>query len=138
MLKIILDTNAILSATVFGGMAEIIIDLIVGNKLQLFISPHLIKEVLEKLNKFKASETSITKTMTILEVGELVIPNIKITVCRDPKDNYLLELAESSKADYIVTRDKDLLELRNQRWKDTKITKPEEFLVYLRSKKFLK
>ena len=58
MIKLVLDTNVILSGTVFGGMVEIIIDLIVENKLQLFISPNLIKEVLEKLDKFKAGETS--------------------------------------------------------------------------------
>ena len=138
MIKLVLDTNVILSGTVFGGMVEIIIDLIVENKLQLFISPNLIKEVLEKLDKFKAGETSTTKTMTVLEAGELVNPSVKIAVCRDPKDNYILELAETCKADYVITRDNDLLELPNKRWKNTKIVKPEEFLSYLRRKKLLK
>lgn len=137
MLKIVLDTNAILSGTVFGGMVEVVIDLIAENKLQLFISPHLIKEVLKKLNEFKASEASITRTMTVLEAGELVTPSIKITVCRDPEDNFVLELAESAHADFIITRDKDLLELPNKRWKKTKIVKPEEFLIYVRSRKLL-
>jgi len=33
------------------------------------------------------------------------------TICRDPKDNYLVSLAIDSKADYLITGDKDLLEL---------------------------
>lgn len=33
------------------------------------------------------------------------------SLCRDPKDDYLLELAVISSADFIVTGDKDLLEL---------------------------
>ena len=35
----------------------------------------------------------------------------KITVCRDPKDNMILELAVSGKADLIITGDADLLVL---------------------------
>ncbi|WP_294823081.1 putative toxin-antitoxin system toxin component, PIN family [uncultured Flavobacterium sp.] len=30
-------------------------------------------------------------------------------MCRDPKDNFLLDLIDESKADYMVTGDKDLL-----------------------------
>jgi len=70
--------------------------------------------------------------------GILITPNVKVTACRDPDDNYLLELAETSKASYLITRDKDLLELPNKRWKSTRIVKPEEFLSYLRRKKLLK
>ena len=40
-------------------------------------------------------------------------------------------------ADYLITRDKDLLDLPNKRWKNTKIVKPEQFLSYLREKKLL-
>ena len=138
MLKIILDTNVILSASLFGGMTEMIIDLILENKLRLYISPDLSKEVLKKLNEFEAEETIVDKVITVLNKGILITPNIKATVCRDPKDNYILELAQTCKADYIITRDKDLLELPNQKWKNTKITKPEQFLVYLRKKKLLK
>ena len=32
-----------------------------------------------------------------------------ITVCRDPKDNFLLALAKDSNADFLITGDKDLL-----------------------------
>jgi predicted nucleic acid-binding protein len=34
-----------------------------------------------------------------------------VTECRDSKDNFLLELAKDSKADYILTGDKDLLDI---------------------------
>ena len=39
-----------------------------------------------------------------------IISNVK--VCRDPKDNFLLALANDGKADYLLTGDKDLLELK--------------------------
>ena len=36
----------------------------------------------------------------------------KTDKCRDFKDNFLLDLAIDSKADYLVTGDKDLLEIK--------------------------
>ncbi|MCW5923286.1 MAG: putative toxin-antitoxin system toxin component, PIN family [Saprospiraceae bacterium] len=45
-------------------------------------------------------------------VAIIVEPNIPLpNICRDPDDNYILQLAESAKADLIVTGDKDLLTL---------------------------
>jgi predicted nucleic acid-binding protein len=40
-----------------------------------------------------------------------VIISSKSNICRDPKDNYLVSLALDSKADFLITGDKDLLEL---------------------------
>lgn len=34
-----------------------------------------------------------------------------VTICRDPKDNFLLALAKDGKADYLITGDNDLLVL---------------------------
>ena len=127
----------ILSASVFGGMVEIIIDLILEDKLSLYISPALIDEVAKKLKEFKANKTIIAKVTTALEKGNTVIPNIKITTSRDPKDNFLLELAETALADYLITRDKDLLDLPGSVWNNTKIVKPEDFLPILRKLKLL-
>ena len=36
-----------------------------------------------------------------------------VSICRDPKDNFLLALAKDGKADYLLTGDKDLLDLKN-------------------------
>lgn len=44
--------------------------------------------------------------------AELVEVTTAIHRCRDPKDNFLLALALDSKADFLVTGDKDLLVLR--------------------------
>jgi predicted nucleic acid-binding protein len=39
------------------------------------------------------------------------INNIK-KICRDPKDDFLLALSKKSKADFLITGDKDLLEIK--------------------------
>ena len=54
-------------------------------------------------------------------------PVVKISECRDPKDNKFLELAVAGKADCIVTGDKDLLVLNP--FRGTKIISPIDFLI---------
>ena len=43
--------------------------------------------------------------------GIFVEVNSNVKICRDPKDDFLLSLALDSKAEYLITGDKDLLEL---------------------------
>ena len=45
------------------------------------------------------------------EYGKLVKVKSDIKVCRDEKDNFLLNLSIDSKADYLITGDNDLLVL---------------------------
>ena len=45
------------------------------------------------------------------ESSEIFEIKTKINLCMDPKDNYLVSLAIDSKADFLITGDKDLLEL---------------------------
>lgn len=133
MLNIVVDTNQFLSGFIYHGMAKVVFDLILDNKLTLYVSQALKKEVLEKLQESGVSKQVQGEIMLFIETrGILVKPAVKITVCRDPKDNFMLELAETAHADFLVTRDRDLLDLPNQTWKQTKIIKPEGFLPVLR------
>lgn len=42
---------------------------------------------------------------------DLIKVRSSVTVCRDPNDNFLLALAKDGKADYLLTGDKDLLDI---------------------------
>ncbi len=44
--------------------------------------------------------------------AEFITVTSNIEVCRDPKDNFLLSLAVDGNASYLLTGDKDLLEIR--------------------------
>jgi len=61
------------------------------------------------------AKTGSDADSALLPVYDTLTKSIKVTehidVCRDPKDNYLLELAVTGKVDAIVTADKDLLSL---------------------------
>ncbi len=52
-----------------------------------------------------------TVVSLILLRGEAVVPQERITACRDPKDDQFLEVAVAGKADVIVSGDQDLLML---------------------------
>lgn len=134
MLKIVLDTNMFISGILFHGMIKTVLNLVLYNRLQLYVSAQLQAEVVKKIKEFSPGNKTEAEVLLFLERrGILVKPKVKVTVCRDPKDNFILELAETAKADYIITRDKDLLDLPNKEWQGTKITKPEDFLAILRS-----
>jgi putative PIN family toxin of toxin-antitoxin system len=110
MYKIILDTNIFLSAFVFSGLLpQKIIDLVIEKKMKLFTSADLEEEIFRKLSKLKANEEALTNVDLLLKSALSYKPEITISVCRDPKDNFILELAQTSKADYIITRDPCLL-----------------------------
>jgi predicted nucleic acid-binding protein len=50
-----------------------------------------------------------------------------ITICRDPKDNKILELAVSGQASYLLSSDKDLLVLHP--FQGIEIVTPADFLA---------
>lgn len=139
-LKIVVDTNQYLSVFVFRGeLMKLVFELVIDDKIDLYISPALKDEVSQKLDYFGVSKQVKNEVMSFIEIlGILVAPTIKIAECRDSEDNFLLELAETVKADYLITRDKDLLSLPDSRWKITRILTPEVLLSLLRTKKFIK
>ena len=62
-------------------------------------------------------------------LGILINVTSNIKICRDSKDNFLLNLAIDSKANYLVTGDKDLLEIKKiKRTKILTIKELEELL----------
>lgn len=139
MIKVVLDTNIYLSAILYGGMAKTIFSLILENKLILNVSPDLEDEILRKLKEYGADEKTMEEVKLFLnQKGISLKPKVKVTVCRDPDDNFLLELSQTAETDYLITRDKDLLELPNHKWRKTNIVRPEEFLPLLRSMKLIR
>lgn len=75
---------------------------------------------------------SINELIDLLEtIAEKFETNPTHFINRDPKDNFLLDLIDSSQADYLVTGDLDLLELNP--FRDTQILTPSDFEKQLSS-----
>ncbi len=113
-IKVIFDTNVWISFLIGKRLASIK-EYIISGQITIIIAPQLlieIKEVTgrEKLKKYFPKE-SVDELIELLEtIGELIEIEPVHFINRDPKDNFLLDLIDFSKADYLVTGDKDLLE----------------------------
>lgn len=113
--KVIFDTNVWISFLIGKRLAKIkqhISDksIIIITTEQLLLE---IKNVTsrEKLKKYFPKE-NVKELIELLDtIAEKVVIKQKYFINRDPKDNFLLDLMDFSKADYLVTGDKDLLEL---------------------------
>ena len=85
--------------------------------MKLIFSNELIEEFISVTarSKFKKyfSNTDVDELIQLFDFyGEHVKVTSDVNKCRDPKDNFLLNLAIDSKADYLVTGDSDLLVIR--------------------------
>ncbi len=131
MHKAIIDTNVFISGIIYGGNPRKIVNFWLDKKLILCLSPELKAEILNKLGKkFLLPSESLTFIEKSLDTYSLkYVPKVKLTICQDPKDNFLLELAQVARADFLITGDKDLLTLK--KYKNTKIVSPGEYLQIL-------
>ncbi|MBK9332385.1 MAG: putative toxin-antitoxin system toxin component, PIN family [Ignavibacteria bacterium] len=113
--RVIFDTNVWISFLI-GKSLSIVKKFIFENKITIIVSQQLIDELTEvtgrkKIRKYFPNE-SVLELIDLLEtIAEIFVVKPTHFICRDQKDNFLLDLIEFSKADYLVTGDKDLLEL---------------------------
>jgi uncharacterized protein len=113
--RVIVDTNLWISFLI-GKELQNLKDLITSEKVQLITSDQLITELKivtarPKLQKYFDQE-KITELISFLDIVSEKVKFKKIEqVCRDPKDDFLLALSKESKAEYLITGDKDLLEI---------------------------
>ena len=126
--KIVLDTNIIISALGFGGKPRQILFLALEEKIQVVTSPILLAELQEVINKkFPLLKNNLS--LLLKEIEDIFIniqPQIILEVVRDEDDNRVLEAAIEGKCDYIITGDKDLLDL--EVYKNIKILTPKQFI----------
>jgi len=127
--RVVIDTNIFISAFIWGGNSKKVVNFWLEEKFILVISPFLLTEILLILRRFNFSSVEIKKLRRVLESHTLrVFPKQQINLCRDPKDNMVLTTCRASRADYLVTGDKDLLSLK--KFKSTLIFTPREFLKF--------
>jgi putative PIN family toxin of toxin-antitoxin system len=114
--KVILDTNLWISFLISRDFS-FLDDFVESNRLKLVFSTELLHEFIKvaRRPKFKKyfSKIDLERIIEFIDrYGIIVEVKSKTDKCRDFKDNFLLDLAIDSKADYLVTGDKDLLEIK--------------------------
>jgi uncharacterized protein len=131
MQKIILDTNVIISSLIQKNYPYLIVEHCIEGNAVICISNAIIQEYLEVLDRPKFSKFLDFKTNAdfliarISEISETYEPKKKLKIIKDEPDNRLLELAEISKADFIITG--NTTDFTMKIYKKTRIVTPREY-----------
>src|SRR5947199_2735326 len=116
MTRVVADTNIYVSAVMFAGLPGSLVELGLLQVFTLVISPQLLDELEDKLRvKFGVTLRDAAAIRARLEaVANMVVPELVIDVVNDdPDDNRVLECAVAGHADYIVSGDRHLLNLKS-------------------------
>jgi len=109
MPRVAIDTNIVISAVLFGGNPEKLIQLASNQKISLILSHDILAETFHILrNKFGWSNNQVESLELMLrEAASIVTPQKRVKVIKnDDPDNRVLECAVEGNADFIVSGDK--------------------------------
>ena len=140
MAKAVLDTTALVSAMLTrkpGAACHELIRLAKDGAFELFMSSDILEETAETLRyphlrkRYDYSDTDIIAfCQDLVLVGTIIDDAPVVPVVRDPDDDKIVACAVAAGADYLVSRDKDLLILKEH--EGISIISPEAFLRILR------
>ena len=114
-MKVVFDTNILVSALVFpGGRGEAALQRVLEERDELVLSKPILDELLGVLSrKFARDAEELSHTALFLSsVGITVKPGRRLRIVKDEPDNRILECAVAGNANVIVTGDRALLALR--------------------------
>ena len=146
--RVVFDCMVYLQATVSeSGPAAALLRLLDNDALSLFVSDDVLEEVREVLSrpKIRQRNPEITDERVDALINRVLEKAIVVNdvqqhfiYSRDPKDEKYINLATEAEVSYLVSRDKDLLDLMTgetdeckdfrRRFRQLKIIEPVKFL----------
>ena len=139
-LHVIPDSVVLVSAflTKKGLTAELLT--LCGEKTNVYTAEEILQETRRVLleedrirKKYTYRDVDVEEFLeTVREMSTIMtpLPNLRV-IERDPKDDMVIACAVTAQADYIVSRDRDLLDLGE--YQGIRIVTPEVFIQYLRT-----
>jgi putative PIN family toxin of toxin-antitoxin system len=145
MIRAVFDTNLLVSAFLSrdnpGGVSSELLRLAKEGSVELYLSAEIVAETLATLVSSERARRryDYTSRMAIQYCGELLAapmiiidpPPITGAVARDPDDDKIIACAVAAGAEYLVSRDRDLLALGD--YGQIKIVSPEALLRIVRN-----
>lgn len=130
-MKIVLDTNVLISGIFWGGSPRKVLSLWAENKIHLLVTRKILNEYLNVLHKIDSKGETAAKWGAFVLENSVILENKNLVqVCRDPEDNKFLNCSITGGANYLVSGDDDLLSLKIIR--STEILTPVQFLKQYR------
>jgi uncharacterized protein len=138
MIKIVLDTNVFISGLLTPGRAPAqLLELILSGKIKLVISPQIIQEIQRVIQYPGIVKLMKKRQITREELEDAILKIIRVAtitsgavnvqgVCADPDDDMFLAGALEGQADYIISGDHHLIDLKI--YQGIKIIPPAAFI----------
>jgi len=128
-MRVVIDTNVFISAIVFGGKPRRVINLVADDSVTLIMAEAIITEIRRIIvSKFPNFLEDLMRVEKLLEQDaewvKLGFNTERIT--RDPNDDKFIETALIGSCHYMISGDKDLLDLKE--YMGIKILSPAGFL----------
>lgn len=134
-MKVILDTNIWISFLI-GHQSQLMRSILTDSRIEVYVCPQLIAEIKDVASRGKIAKylrpNDVTDMFAIINAfcyNTDIKAEAAYNSVRDPKDVYLLSLAETIGADYIVSGDADLMVLGQHN--KTSIIKLSDFKLML-------
>lgn len=127
-MRIVVDTNVLISGVFFGGYPRQILNEIVESKLTACATAEIIdeyEEIVQEMIDRKQGHINVQLLTPLVHVLEVIEPITHVKMSRDPDDDKFLGCAKDAKALYVVSGDKDLLVL--EKFEDVEIITAKEF-----------
>jgi len=128
--KIVVDTNILISAFGWDGLERLLFEKVLDDEFELIISPEQLDELTSVLDypKFNFNDEQKQIFLSIIyEVATMIeIPGELKIIQSDPDDNIILETALIGKADYLISGNDHLLDLKE--YSHVKILRTRAFL----------
>lgn len=134
-MKVIIDTNLWISFLI-GHQTSFVRRMLTDERFDVYVCDRLIEEIRDVANRDKIrtriNDMDVVDLLTIIHAfcqHSTIETNAPLKAVRDPKDLYLLSLAETIGADFIVSGDADLTDLGH--YHQTAIVKLADFKVMM-------
>lgn len=113
-MKIVIDTNVVISGTFFSGTPGLLIEAMGRSAFDAFASHEIIEEYNEtvaELIKRKQGHLRADILSSFISRLNIIETTTEVEICRDPEDNKFINCAIDAGAIYIVSGDRDLLDI---------------------------
>lgn len=132
MIRVVLDTNVLVSGLLFGGTPGKLVDLWKTGRIQPLMSREMVDELLRVLAypKLQLSEAEIHYLLFLEVLPYIDMVGVRpgpVVTTQDPSDDMFLHCASTGRAKYIISGGRHLLNLKAHR--RIKILSPAEFLT---------
>ncbi len=133
---VVLDTNVLVSALLFGGPPREILNMIVAGAVNCSVSPPILVELQDVLRRPKfgvSPQQALAVVEDLSALCTIVNPLERISAVRaDADDDCILECTLEARAGIIISGDAHLLDLRT--YEGIRIMNPSEFLQMMRER----